>query len=502
MELRGLLSRAAKRFRAEDVQDSWSTAVQAAALQPPPLPKAPKGASTVPGYRTQVATKTTAIQKPSLQTTTMDRVASLRTQNSEYAAMRFIGRNSPEVSSAISMMLRTAITQNYVVIGRDLEGQINPEATAMAQELLRRMTFLGSSDASFGAQQGLQSLSETLAMDLMNTGALGLEVALDKQRVPASFNPVAVSTLVFYEEDNAFRIVQKVGGEEIDLDIPTFIYVALDQVTTEAYPTSPLASVMQPVLADLDFNNDVRKALKRAVLPRLVAELDSEMLMKATPPDILGDPEKLAVYRNSLLSEVEGVVNSLNPEDALVGFDYVTYSYVDGGFDPSQIIERVQKVLNAKLVAGARTMPVTLGFSSTSAAGSAESLLFLKQCDGIRRKLNEAYSRALTVAVRLMGQDCYVEFEYDTPNLRPEDELEAFRAMKQSRILEQLSLGLITDEEASVRLTGHLPPPGAPKLSGTMFKVGGNGVSENPTSNTANGTEKTLAPETPTQKKS
>jgi len=39
-------------------------------------------------------------------------------------------------------------------------------------------------------------------------------------------------------------------------------------------------------------------------------------------------------------------------------------------------------------------------------------------------------------------------------------------------------------------------------LSGTMFKTGGNGVTENPTSNTANGTEKALAPETPTKKKS
>lgn len=502
MELKGLLSRAARRFKGPEAQDGWAHAVEAAVLQPPPLPKAPKGGATVPGYRTQVAAKTTSILKSNEVSTTLDRVANLRTQTSPYAATRFIGKHSPEVSSAIAITLRTAITENYRVIGRDLDGQISAEATAMAQELLRRLTYLGSADGSFGAQQGLQSLSETLGMDLMNTGAASLEVALDKQRIPASFNPVAVNTLVFYEEENSFRVTQKIGGTEIDLDIPTFIYAALDQVATEAYPTSPLSAVMQPVLADLDFNNDVRKALKRAVLPRLVASLDSEKILKATPPEILGDPEKLAVYRNSLMDEVEAVVNGLNPEDALVGYDYVSYSYVDGGFDPSQVIERVQKVLNAKLVAGARTMPVTLGFSSTSAAGSAESLLFLKQCDGIRRKLNEIYSRALTVAVRLMGIDCYVEFAYDTPNLRPDDELEAFRAMKQSRVLEQLSLGLITDEEACVILTGHLPPAGAPKLSGTMFKVGGNGVTENPTSNTANGTEKTLAPETPTKKKS
>jgi hypothetical protein len=36
--------------------------------------------------------------------------------------------------------------------------------------------------------------------------------------------------------------------------------------------------------------------------------------------------------------------------------------------------------------------------------------------------------------------------------------------------LELLSLGLVTDAEASLKLTGKLPPPGYKPLSGTMFK--------------------------------
>ena len=35
--------------------------------------------------------------------------------------------------------------------------------------------------------------------------------------------------------------------------------------------------------------------------------------------------------------------------------------------------------------------------------------------------------------------------------------------------LEKLSLGLITDEEASLTLTGKLPPPGYKPRAGTMF---------------------------------
>jgi hypothetical protein len=71
-----------------------------------------------------------------------------------------------------------------------------------------------------------------------------------------------------------------------------------------------------------------------------------------------------------------------------------------------------------------------------------------------------------------MGQDCYVEFSYANIYLRPESELEAYKSMEQSRVLELLSLGFITDEEASLRLTGNLPPKGMKPLSGTMFKAG------------------------------
>lgn len=477
--------------------------VEAATLTPPPMPKPPKGPQGVPGYRRQATPQATAILKQNTQTVTLDRVAELRNQTSDYATIRALTKYSPEIGSSVSLTLRTVIGDEFKVVGRNLDGQVDRNATELAHELLRRMTFLGAADGSFGAQKGLTSLSETLLLELIHTGALALEVALDKARIPANFNAISVNSLVFYDEDNAFRVTQKVGGVEIDLDIPTFIYVAMDQVTTEAYPTSPMTSAVQAVLLDLDFNNDMRKALKRAVLPRLNSIIDSEKFRKNTPPEILADPEKYVDYQNQAIAAVQGVINALNPEDALVSFDYVSHEFVDGGHDPSQVIERVQKVLNAKLVAGSRSLPVTLGFAATSGASSAESLLFLKQCDGYRKKLNEAYSKALTIAIRTMGVEGYVEFTYPEANIKPTEELEAFKTMKQSRVLQLLSLGFITDDEAGLELTGHLPPAGAPQLSGTMFMdTAAQEPNANPASNTANATERALKPSTPTKPKS
>ena len=479
-----------------------TTGFEAATLTPPPLPKAPKGAQTVPGYRRQAKPAATAILKQSSSTVTLDRLLELRNQTSDYGTLRATTKYSPEIGSSVSLMIRTVTGCKYTIVGRNLDGQVDRNATEMAHEIMRRVTFLGSADGTFGAQKGLTSLSETLLMECSHTGAMALEVALDKLRMPANLNPVAVNTLVFYDEDNAFKVKQKIGGEEIDLDMPTFIYVAMDQVTTEAYPTSPLTSAIQAVATDLDFNSDMRKALKRAVLPRLNSEINSELFRKNTPPEILADPEAYVKYQNEAIAAIQLVINGLNPEDALVSFDFVKHSFIDGGHDPAQVIERVQKVLNAKLVAGSRALPVTLGFAGTSGASSAESLLWLKHCNGYRLKLNELYSRAFTIAVRLMGIDGYVEFEYAEPNLKPADELEAFETMKQSRILQQLSLGFITDDEAGIRLTGTLPPAGFKPLSGTGFMNQVPEANPNGASNTANATERNLKPSTPTKPKS
>lgn len=477
-----------------------SPKILGASLPPVPLPKPPKGAKTLPGDRTQVTPRTSAVARIDSNLANTDRMAVRSNSDSRKLVAQFMS-SSPDLSNASSAMLRTGIPEEYTAIARDMDGKIDVSATLALGELIRRMTYLGNVDGSFGTQQGLQSISEQLSVELLTTGAACAEVALDMARVPASLNPVAVTTLKIYDEKMAFRLVQSIGGVEIDLDYPTIIYVTLDKHLTETYTKSYYESAIQPVLADLDFNNDARRALKKAVLPRLKSEIDSERVKKMCPPEILADTEKFMAYKEEIITSVENLLNGLNPEDALVSYDSVNYSYLTGTQDPSSIIERVQKVLNGKLAAGAKTMPVILGLGGSSNTSSAESLIYLKQANMLRVKLNELYSRAFTVAVRLLGFDVYVEFKYATLDLKPDSELEAFKAMKQSRVLELLSLGLVSDEEACITLTGNLPPQGYTAKSGTMFKVGGTQVVQNPSSNTSAMGQK-LAPTTPTQPKS
>ena len=113
------------------------------------------------------------------------------------------------------------------------------------------------------------------------------------------------------------------------------------------------------------------------------------------------------------------------------------------------------------------------------------------------------YSRMFTQAIRLMGINAYVEFEYDELDLRPKAEQEAYLQMRQSRMLMLCSLGFMTTAETSINLTGYLPPQGMPDISGTNFMSGAAKVQDT-TSQTSlmNGQKDSLKSDAPTGAKS
>ena len=422
--------------------------------------------------------------------------------------LRDFAAASPDISSAVNAALRTAITGSFTAVAYNMDGTVSPEGTALVQQLVASFNFLSDYQAGYADRNSFQSNSEALAKELMLYGSCSLELVLDKTRLPSRLQPLSVTSIKFYPADGGNRLkpVQEIGSAEIDLDIPTFFYVAVDQDLLEPYSASPMESALQAVLFSTEFMNDLRRVVKRAIHPRVTVTIDEEKFRKGIPLEFQNDQEKIAGYMASVVSEIETKVNGLKPEDALIIFDTIGIEVVDhGNTNLSNEWDTLQNIANSKLATGTKAMPTILGHGSASAnIASAEALLYMKTADGlVRQKLNEIYSRVMTLAVRLYGVDCYVEFAYEDIDLRPKNEIEAFKAMKQSRILEQLSLGFISDEEASIMLTGKLPAAGAPKLSGTGFRANtggtqpaGNGY--NGATNDGSTTNQNLKPDTPT----
>ena len=474
-----------------------------------PLPAPPSGQVTVPGFRPQGERSADLLRKTTRVNANTD-ATTFRTGATTSEVIRNFAAANPDMSSTINAYLRTGIPKGYRITAHDLDGRINPEATKAAHEILARITFLGDPNQGYNPTSDLQSLSESLGRELLFEGAMALELVLDDLGMPTYPAPIAVSTLQFREDaQRGIYPVQVVSGNEVDLDFPTIFYVSVDQDLLTAYAEGYLVTALRAVLADENFNNFLIRQLQRNIAPRMIVTIIEESLKKSMAIGTLNSPDAMRKALDDTMQGISNTLEDLEPEDAIITTDAVGYKLSGPGENSGgaggigTMLKTIHDQLQNRLTASLKTLPAVLGRDSGQGSATVSAYLFLKSAEVLALKLGVIYSRMLTVAVRLLGMNCYVDFKYDDVDLRPKGEQEAYRAMEQDRILEQLSLGFITDEQACVMLTGKLPPDGYQPKSGTMFKTTSKQV-QNTTSQTSlmNGQKDTLKSDAPTGKKS
>jgi hypothetical protein len=446
-------------------------------LPPVEDPKVKPKQVSLPGYLTTTRIDpNSALTKTDVQAANLDPVTSYRNLRTTPEIIRALCRVNPDASAALAAFLRVGIPEKYIVLARDPDGSINDDGTRLAYEIMQRMDKMPGYASGFSQVDSLRSVSESLAKEAVIEGALAMELVLDKGRLPYKFQPVAVKGIKFYPDvsggTQGLKPVQDVGGEELDLDIATFFMSWVDPSLTDAYPQSPFEAAVQPVLASAQFMMDLRRVMQRHVYPRYNITINEEVLRKNTPQEVLLDPDQLATFINTRVSEVESAIQNLEPQDAILHFDFVTVEYIKNS-DMQGAAEQftaLEEILNANLAKGAKVMPAVLGNGAGSQnVASTETMLFLMQANAmIRLKLQELYSRAFTLAVRLFGLDVTVSFEFDDIELRPATELEAFKTMRFERWCKLWGLGVMSDMEFCMRVNYMPTPAGFASQAGTL----------------------------------
>lgn len=475
-----------------------------AATQLPPIapPKVRPGSSTFPSYLKTTAPSNLPLDQvdrklASTDTTSLRNGASTRQIIADFVAA------SPDLSAAVWAYIRLGIPQSYTAVAKNPDGTFNREATMLAQHVLTRLNLLPDYVTDgFTGPQSVRATSESLAKELIQYGSCCGEMVLNKARLPARIQPISTTQIKFVAANDKTLIPwQYIGSEKIPLDISTFFYVTLDQSLLDPYSSSPIESAIKPVIYSESFANDITRIVAKVIHPRQKIRIDEEMLRKNLSQEAQMDPAKAAEELNAVISQVEQKINSLRPEDALVYLSSVGFE-VENPSNAGLAAEYtvLQEMSNARLSTGSKTNGTVLGYASGSSnIASAEIMLFIRSCTGaIKAPLEEFWSRALTLGVRLFGLDVVVEFKFAAIDLRPDAELASFRQTEQMMVLELLSLGMISDDEACLRLTGSLAPPGMTPLSGTMFKqtTGQAGDTAAPSNNGSTLNQK-LAPSTP-----
>ena len=486
-------------FNSLDSLIEFFGATQLPAVAPP---KVRPGSQTWPSYLKTTTPSSATLIKSDRRLASTD-TTTLRNGQDTWSIIRSFVAASPDLSAAVWAYVRLGLPQKFMAVAKNPDNTFNREATLLIQQLITRFNLLPDyATDGFTGPQSIRATSESLARELIHYGSAAGEVVLGKDRLPKRIQPISTTQVKFVASPDKTLIPwQYIGSEKISLDYPTFIYVVLDQDLLEAYSASPIESAIKPVIYSEQFANDITRIVGKVIHPRQKVKINEAQVRKFLTPEAQVDNQLAVQELNAITSSIETKINSLSPEDALVYLDSLEFEVENAsnaGLSAEYTV--LQDMANARLSTGSKTNGTVLGFASGSSnIASSEIMLFMRSCTGaVKAPIEEFWSRALTLSARLFGFDVVVEFTFDPIDLRPDNELLAFKQTKQMIVLEQLSLGLISDDEACLQLTGSLAPPGMKPLSGTMFKQPNVQVSTNNPTNSGSTLNQNLAPTTPT----
>lgn len=399
--------------------------------------------------------------------------------------LRHLCRIEGPISTAVFNLVQVADC-GYTISAYDANtNQHNPQGTDLAESIIARMDMITDS-AGYSNIMAFSTIRQMMLRETILTNGVSAELVLDKGRMPQKINIIGMETLRWIKQPDAtYTPAQRVAGDVADtsLDIPTFFVQRAASDPTDIVPRSMMEASIKMLIYFEEVVEDIRKTMKQTGYARNIVTLDLDKIKASAPRDIQSDSKKFAAFCDAVRVAVQSDINNINPDDALVMFNTAEFEIKSPSFGKNIDYTPLLNQISGMYATSMKTPPTVLGMrmdSGSQALGNVETLIFLKAARAIQIPSEVVISRILTLACRLAGANIYVKFNYDPINIRPELETEAFKTMRQTRLLELLSLGFITDEQAAAWLKTGKRPTGSPPLSGTMFQVMPGVVDANP----------------------
>lgn len=378
------------------------------------------------------------------------------------------GLASTVVVSAVAMAMSGWRVETY----QTWTNEFSSEGLLATETILSGLNTLWNYTQGYQDKRTVNQVIETALLEVALTGGVCAELILDTYRIPQSITLFPYESITWKADGRGGRYPSQKDndGNEVDLNYPN-IWVAESLKPANRLYTLPVAHAgVQQLFQYTGFIEDMSRVLRRNGQPRTLAKLNYEMVVQSAPPDVKNDPGKLAAHLELVRTSVEQLLSQLEPEDALVYYDIAEMDSMrtDGEkADYSTLLSELAGLTASAMKSNPSALGLRMGGSQN--VSSTEALLSMKLARLIQVPVEVIMSRALTLALRLYGVDAYVEFKFDDIDLRPKAEIEAHLSMRQARVLELLSLGMLTDSEAQVMLGLGSKPVDSPVLCGTMF---------------------------------
>lgn len=408
-------------------------------------------------------------------------VRNLRDTNRIIEAIRLACRLDGTLSTAIFDFVQIANSGLRIKAYNSATHQFDHAGTQVAKTIMASMDTLYDYSKGYSDRRPVKQLIETALREVVITGAIAGELVLNKVRLPERIQIVPFESLVYKAkgEGTKYPVQRGVTPQEIKLDLANFWIIDSHLGADSPYPRSMMEASLKTLFYYAEFIEDMRRVVRRSGHSRTVASLNAEQVRAAAPEGAKNDEQAMQAHMEKVRDELQKIISSLEPEDALVVYDVAEIEEISSKGEKADYAEMMQ-TLAGMAATSLKSNPSILGLrlQGSQSLTNTESLIFLKVAESAQTAVSAFMSRAITLATRLVGADVYVKVEFAPINLRPQDELEAFKVMRQDRILSQLSLGFISDEQASEELGLPPRPAGAPPLSGTFFHESKNRADE------------------------
>lgn len=389
------------------------------------------------------------------------------------AAMRTHNESSDLVGTAIANFVAMANIGYTVKCYETATQEFSKAGTLAAEAVLASLSTTWSYQEGYADKRGLSAYLETMLLEVILTGGVGLELVLDKARLPRDVNIFPYDSIVWVAKGNGRKVpAQKDSqGNLIELNLPTIFIAESMKPANRKYAIPLLHSGLKRVTHYETFLEDSWRVITRAGMSRLVVSLAYDKVTASAAPEVRNDPAKLSAYLEEVRTVHETVLSNLTPEDALVVYDVAEVAALKVTGEKAEIGDLMNQ-LSGMVATALKSNPSHLGLriGGSQNTSSTEALLVAKTAKLFQKPVEEVLGQALTLACRLYGADVNVTFEFNDIDLRPSSELEAHMAIRQNRVLELLSLGRITDDESQAMLGLGSLPPQAEQLAGTGFQ--------------------------------
>jgi hypothetical protein len=388
-------------------------------------------------------------------------------------------KNDPDVSAAVGGYLTMADTRLTMVV-RDDKDHIDVDATEKLQKIVRTLTRQTDFKNGFVLKPNLQMFCQELRWMLLLRGAIGAELIFDSSFIPQRIQQVDMKSIFWFEQESGIykpqqRLFNGAAQGFIDLDIPTFFVAYHRRDVTDIYPKSDFVSVINTAAARQLVINELFRIMQVSGFPRISLKVLEDVLVKNAPVAIRDDANQLQAWARARLGEVAASFANIRSDQPFAHFDSVEPSVINDKAPGMAVdISKVIDVLNAQNQAALKTMATVIGRGNgTTGVASVEARIAAMNADQLNVPVKQLLDQLLTFALNAHGVQGFVDCRFDTAELRPATELEPQMVLRSSRLKQDLSLGIITDEEYTMAMYNRLPHPDAPKLSGTNFNPAG-----------------------------